>query len=163
MSVNTPTPSLNEDAGIDRRTALAALGGAVAITLLPARLSATPEEMQAAIRESFGDIPVQEGRVTLKLPVLSENGNSVPMSIDVDSSMTETDHVTSIQVFAEKNPLPNIVKYYLGPRAGKAKITSRIRLADTQTITAIAQMSDGSLWSGTARTIVTLAACIDLG
>ena len=148
---------------MDRRTALTALGGAVTIALMPARLSATPAEMKAAIRESFGDVPIQEGSVTLKLPVLSENGNSVPMSIDVDSPMTETDHVTSIQVFSEKNPLPNIVKYYLGPRAGRAKITSRIRLADTQTVTAIAQMNDGSLWSGTAKTIVTLAACIDLG
>ena len=119
--------------------------------------------MQAAIRESFGDTPIQPGRVTMKMPALSENGNSVPLSIDVDSPMTAQDHVSSIQVFTEKNPLPNVAKYYLGPRSGKASIATRIRLADTQIITTIAQMSDGSLWSGTAETIVTLAACSELG
>lgn len=158
-----PANMLRKPGAMDRRTAVMGLGGLVTIGLVPKPLSATPEEMRAAIRESFDDTPIQEGKVTLKLPVLSENGNSVPMSIDVDSPMTQADHVVTIQVFSEKNPLPNIVKYYLGPRAGKAKISSRIRLADTQTVTAIAQMSDGSLWSGTAKTIVTLAACIDLG
>ena len=150
-------------AQLNRRQTLLGIGGVLAIQVVPTTLSATPEEMQAAVRESFGDTPIQPGRVTMKMPALSENGNSVPMDIEVDSPMTAEDHVTSIQVFTEKNPLPNVAKYYLGPRAGKASISTRIRLADTQTITTIAQMSDGSLWSGTADTIVTLAACIDLG
>ncbi len=148
---------------LNRRQTLLGLSGVVAVQLVPTSLFATPEEMQAAIRESFGDAPIQPGRVAMKMPALSENGNSVPLSIDVDSPMTAQDHVSSIQVFTEKNPLPNVAKYYLGPRSGKASIATRIRLADTQIITTIAQMSDGSLWSGTAETIVTLAACIDLG
>ena len=95
--------------------------------------------------------------------MLSENGNSVNLSVEVDSPMTEDDHVTSIQVFSPENPLPDVLKVYLGPRAGRARVTTRMRMADSQTVTAIAEMNDGSLWSGTGKTIVTIAACVDLG
>ena len=117
--------------------------------------------MRAAIRNVVGEAPVRKGRVELDVPPLVENGNTVSLVVTVDSPMTATDHVKAIHVFNEKNPQPNVISVHLGPRAGRAKISTRIRLADTQTVTAIAEMSDGSFWSATAEVIVTLAACLE--
>ena len=146
-----------------RRQFLQAAGGAAAgavlLSVSPAR--ATPEDTQAAIRQVVGSAKVQPGKVTLALPPLSENGNSVPLEISVDSPMTEAAHVKSIHVFTEKNPLPNAVDFHLGPRAGRAEIATRIRLADTQTVTAIAALSDGTFWSASVAVVVTVAACAE--
>ncbi len=133
--------------------------GAALIRIEPA--AATPETMQRAIRQVVGEVPVKKGRVTLDVPALVENGNSVALTIEVASPMTAQDHVKAIHVFNEKNPLPNVISAHLGPRAGRAKITTRFRLADTQTIVAIAEMSDGSFWSASADVIVTLQACLE--
>jgi sulfur-oxidizing protein SoxY len=108
-----------------------------------------------------GEAPLRKGRVKLDLPPLIENGNAVPMTISVESPMTESDHVKAIHVFNEKNPQPYVVSVRLGPRAGKAAIAARIRLADSQTVIAIAEMSDGSFWSDEADVVVTLAACVE--
>ena len=89
--------------------------------------------MEAAIRQVVGEAPVKPGKVKLDLPPLVENGNTVAMSVAVDSPMTAKDHVKAIHVFTEKNPQPNVISVKLGPRAGKAEISTRIRLADTQT------------------------------
>jgi sulfur-oxidizing protein SoxY len=145
-----------------RRRFLAVAGGvALAPILVPRSTRATPATMAAAIREVVGEAPVREGKVTLELPPLVENGNAVPMTVTVESPMTAADHVKRIQVFDEKNPEPVIVTFHLGPRAGKAKISTRVRLADSQTVVAIAEMSDGSFWSASADMIVTLAACVE--
>jgi sulfur-oxidizing protein SoxY len=101
--------------------------------------------------------------VTLDLPPLVDNGNTVPMSVAVDSPMTPADHVKSIHVFTEKNPQPNVVGVFLGPRAGRARFSTRIRIADSQTVLAIARMSDGSFWSGSVDVVVTLSACLEEG
>jgi sulfur-oxidizing protein SoxY len=130
-----------------------------ALALRPAR--ATPDEMREAIRKIIGAAPLQRGKVSIDLPPYSESGHAVPISVSVESPMTSTDHVKAIHLFAEKNPQPYIVSAYLGPRAGRAVISTRIRLADTQTVTAIAQLSDGSCWSGTANVVITLAACLE--
>jgi sulfur-oxidizing protein SoxY len=137
----------------------AMLGVMPVITVRPAL--ATPESMSAAIRHVTGGKPVQSGKVKLDIPPLVENGNTVPIVVSVTSPMTAQDHVTSIHVFNEKNPQPNVGNFYLGVRAGRAQISTRIRLADTQTITAIAHLSDGSFWSTTADVVVTLAACTE--
>jgi sulfur-oxidizing protein SoxY len=118
---------------------------------------------QTALRKIVGDAKVQRGRVKLLLPPLIDNGNSVPLSVTVESPMTEADHVRAIYVLTEKNPLPDVVSVALGPRAGRASLSTRVRLADTQTVTAIAQMSDGSLWSDGAEVVVTLSACLEEG
>ena len=123
--------------------------------------SATPAMMRAAIRKVVGEAPLRKGRVKLDLPPLIENGNAVPMTISVESPMSESDHVKAIHVFNEKNPQPYVVSVRLGPRAGKAAIAARIRLADSQTVIAIAEMSDGSFWSDEADVVVTLAACVE--
>ena len=141
---------------------LAGLGaglGAVLIKVEPA--TATPATMQRAIRQVVGEAPVRKGKVTIDVPALVENGNTVALAIEVDSPMTEQDHVKAIHVFNEKNPLPNVISARLSPRAGRARIATRFRLADTQTIVAIAELSDGSFWSASADVIVTLQACLE--
>src|ERR1700689_911174 len=135
--------------------ALAGSGALARLTVKPAE--ATPEMMQDAIRSAIGEAPVKKGKVKLDLPPLVENGNSVPCTVTVDSPMTATDYVKAIHIFNEKNPQPNVISVKLGPRAGKASFSTRIRLADTQNITAIAEMSDGSCWSDEIFVIVTLA------
>ena len=149
----------SKPASLHRRDVIRTGAGVFMLTALPISASATPETMQATIRSVFGTRPITEGRVALKLPPIAENGNSVSLRISVDSPMTEADHVKQIAVFSPANPLPNIARFVLGARAGRAEIGTRIRLADTQTVRAIAEMNDGSLWSGTAATLVTLAAC----
>jgi len=119
--------------------------------------------MQEALRRVVGDSPVRRGRVKLELPPLIDNGNSVPLSVAVESPMTAADHVKAIHVFTEKNPLPDVVSVTLGPRAGRAGISTRVRLADTQTVLAVAQLSDGSFWSDSADVVVTLSACLEEG
>jgi sulfur-oxidizing protein SoxY len=118
---------------------------------------------RAALKQIVGDNPVRPGRVKLTLPPLIDNGNSVPLSVSVESPMSEADHVRAIHVLTEKNPLPDVVSVVLGPRAGRATFSTRVRLADTQTVTAIAQMSDGSFWSDAAEVVVTLSACLEEG
>ena len=152
---------MTEHRGWSRRTWLrdAALTFAVSATPLP--LSAAPEEVARELREIFGTKPITDGRVELSLPALAENGNSVALGIDIDSPMSELDHVVSIHVFAQKNPLPRIAEFELGPLAGRASIRTRIRLADSQSVLAVAKMNDGSLFSGAASIEVTQAACLD--
>ena len=143
-----------------RRTVLTAIGGAgLALAVRPAQ--ATPETMKSAIRQVLGEAAVKPGRIKIALPPLVENGNTVAMAVSVDSPMTANDHVRAIHVFTEKNPQPNIISAKLGPRSGKAEIQTRVRLADTQTVVAICEMSDGSFWSDTADVIVTLGACLE--
>ena len=149
-----------------RRRFLALTGSAAAIGALPVAISvrpaeATPEMMATAIRNVTGGATVQTGKVKLDIPPLVENGNSVPMTVSVTSPMTATDYVKSIHVFNEKNPQPNLGNFYLKPSAGRAQVSTRVRLADSQKITAIAKLSDGSFWSTTADVVVTLAACTE--
>jgi len=137
----------------------AALGAVPVVSLRPA--DATPAMLAAAIRNVVGSAVVRTGKVKLDIPPLVENGNTVPMTVSVTSPMTPEDFVKSIHVFNEKNPQPNIGNFYLGPRAGRAQVSTRIRLADSQKIVAIAHLSDGSFWSATADVVVTLAACTE--
>jgi sulfur-oxidizing protein SoxY len=124
--------------------------------------NADPGEMQDAIRKIAGSALINKGKVTLELPQLVENGNTVSMSVKVDSPMTQSDYVKAIHVFTEKNPQPNVVSFHLSPRSGRATVATRIRLADSQTVTAIAQMSDGTFWSQNVDVVVTLAACLEV-
>jgi sulfur-oxidizing protein SoxY len=137
----------------------AVLGAVPIVTLRPA--DATPATLSAAIRNVVGEAAVRTGKVKLDIPPLVENGNTVPMTVSVASPMTAEDYVKSIHVFNEKNPQPNIGNFYLGPRGGRAQISSRIRLADSQKIVAIARLSDDSFWSVTVEVVVTLAACTE--
>ncbi len=143
-----------------RRAFLAAAGGAgAALIVRPAK--ATPAAMTAAIKQVVGEAQINSGKVKLDLPPLVENGNTVAMGVSVESPMTAKDYVKAIHVFTEKNPQPNVISAQLGPRAGKAEITTRVRLADSQQVVAICELSDGSFWSDKVDVIITLGACLE--
>ena len=141
------------------QAAAAGLGLGAVIMVAPAH--ATPKEMEDAIRKVVGSGRVSKGRVKLELPPLSENGNTVPLTVSIESPMTPADHVRAIHVFTELNPQPDVVSFRFGSRAGRAGAATRVRLADTQTVVAIAELSDGSFWSARADVVVTLAACLE--
>ena len=128
----------------------------------PLAVFAKKEDAAEAIKKITGGAPIQEGKVTITIPPLVENGNLVVLKLSVDSPMTANDYVKSIHVIAEGNPLPNIFTVYLSPRSGTANITTRVRLADSQKVWAVAQMSNGSFWQGYAETLVTLSACTEM-
>ena len=137
--------------------------GAAAASVLPAvKAFATVDDATQAVDKILGNQKAKVGRVNLEIPPLVENGNLVTMKVAVESPMSEADYVRVIHIVAEGNPLPNVVSFYLSPRAGLAAITTRIRLGDSQRVRAIAQMSDGSFWQGDAATLVTLAACTEV-
>ena len=138
---------------------VAVLGGIRVVTLRPAE--ATPAMLATAIRNVVGEAAVRTGKVKLELPPLVENGNTVPLTVSVASPMTADDHVRSIHVFNEKNPQPNVGNFYLGPHAGRAQVSTRIRLADSQKVVAIARLSDDTFWSASVDVVVTLAACTE--
>ena len=141
-----------------RRDFLAGAAGALAF---PGTALAQVDTLDPHMRALADGAPVRKGKVTLVLPQLADNGNSVPIRITVDSPMTAADHVKSIHLYSERNPVPNMANFYLGPRAGKAEIDSRVRLAGSQRVTAVAKLSDGSFWYDAAPIVVTLSACLD--
>ena len=122
---------------------------------------ATPQAMQEAIRQIVGEAALRQHKVMLDVPPLVENGNVVPLTVSVDSPMTDADHVKAIYIVNEKNPQPHVISVTLGPRAGRASLSTRIKLADSQQVVALAEMSDGSFWSEAADVIVTIAACVE--
>ncbi len=137
--------------------------GAGFVTLAsPPSARATPDMLREAIDKLVGQSVVREGRVSLDIPPLVENGNTVPLTVTVESPMTDADHVAEIHIFNEKNPQPYVIAAYFGPRAGKAHFATRAKLSDSQKVVAIARMSDGSFWSDSADVIVTIAACVEL-
>ena len=137
------------------------LAGAAATFALPGAALAQVDPLDPLVRALTNGAPVRKGKVTLVLPQLADNGNSVPIRIAVDSPMTAADHVKSIHLYSERNPVPNMANFYLGPRAGRAEINSRVRLAGSQRVTAVAKLSDGSFWYDAAPIVVTLSACLD--
>jgi len=151
-----------QTARLSRRTLLQRLGAAGMLVMLrPAGTWATQETVQQAIRQLIGAREPQPGGVTLRLSKIAETGNSVPLTVTVDSPMTPEDHVLRIHVFVEGNPEPVAATYHLGQRAGRAEISTRLRLARSQTVLALAEMSDSSVRSGSASIVVTLGACVE--
>jgi len=153
-----PTPSTRRQF-LGFAGGIAVAGAIPVVTVRP--LQATPAMLASAIRNVTGPAEVRTGKIKLDIPPLVENGNTVPMTVSVASPMTTEDHVKSIHVFNEKNPQPNIGNFHIGPAAGRAQVSTRIRLADSQKIVAIAQLSDGSFWSASVDVVVTLAACTE--
>src|SRR5262245_66653394 len=148
--------------GTTRREILLGAGGLGLATIVTVRPGeATPASMQEAIRKVIGEAQVTPGKVKLDIPPLVENGNTVACGVSVDSPMTAQSYVKAIHVFNEKNPQPNVISAWLGPRAGRASVSTRIRLADTQKVIAIAELSDGTFWSDSADVIITLGACLE--
>jgi sulfur-oxidizing protein SoxY len=140
-----------------RRTLL--LAGLGSCLVRPAR--ATPEALQAAVRAFSSGREPRDGRVRLVIDELVENGNAVPVTVAVDSPMTEAEHVLRIALFTLRNPQPEVAVFHLGPRNGRAQVSTRMRMATSQPVTAVAVMNDGSVWQHRVEVIVALAACIE--
>jgi sulfur-oxidizing protein SoxY len=138
-----------------------AAAGLAIVTAPPGPARATPEGVAAAIKDVVGDADLKRGRVKLDMPVLVENGNAVGMTVSCDAPLTGPDRVLSLHVFAEGNPLPNVAHFRFGPRAGKASVSTRMRLATSQTVIAVAKLADGTCWTDSLELLVTLAACIE--
>lgn len=143
------------------RRKLLAAGAGLGAWLVVRPAGATPEEQSAAIKAFTGGARITPGRVKLDVATLVDNGNAVPVTVTVDSPMTAADHVAAVAIFNERNPQPDVARFTLGPRAGKASVATRMRLATSQKLTAVAKLSDGSYWSHTVDVVVTLAACIE--
>jgi len=150
-----------------RRRLLLAGAGAGAVSLLrpvahAQTLLTPPDELASLVKAYTQGAVVLPGKVKLDISPLVDNGNSVPITISVASPMSATDYVKSIAMFNEKNPQRDVIRVLLGPRSGKASVSTRIRLANSQKLIAVAQLSDGTWWSHTVDVLVTLAACIDI-
>jgi sulfur-oxidizing protein SoxY len=145
---------------VQRRQLLAAGAGLGLWVVMRPSVAAVPS-LQEAINTFAAGTPVRAGRVKFEIAALIENGNTVPITVAVESPMTQADHVRTLAVFNEKNPQREVIQVSLGPRAGKAQVSTRIRLATSQTLVALARMSDGSVWSQNVDVLVTLAACLE--
>ena len=133
---------------------LAAAGLGVPVT--PAHAANDAQDLIAKF--TGGKTPV-EGKVKLDLPEIAENGNTVPMTVTVDSPMTEQSHVTDVLIVADGNPRGGVATFHFSPASGAAEANTRVRLAATQNITAIAKMNDGSVFATTKQVKVTIGGC----
>jgi len=136
-----------------------ALGAALSLIALPAG-AATEGELDAAIREQVGDARIVDGGITLRAPVVAENGGQVPVTVLVDSPQTAAEHVSAIHIFATRNPTPGVASFRLTPLLARAEVQTRIRLSEEQRIIALAQMSDGSVRRTVAEVRVTMGGCL---
>lgn len=135
--------------------------GSLGICVLPAPALAAAPALDAAVRAWAGGATPRDGRVTLAIAELVENGNAVPVTVRVDSPMTAEVHVTEIALFNERNPQRDVARFHLGPVNGRAEVATRIRLATSQQLVALARMNDGSVWQHRVAVLVTLAACVE--
>ncbi len=143
-----------------RRIWLGAASGLACLLVAPPARASRDAMLAQIAAFTRGAIP-QAGKIEVSLPEIVENGNSVPVTVRVASPMSEHDHVRRIAVFAEKNPRPDVIEAFLGPRAGRAQMSLRMRMADSQTISAVAELSDGSFWMASVDVVVALAACLE--
>ena len=146
-----------------RRRFISLLAGLAAAPLLPFRTARAQQDdpFASLVRRITGGAAVRPGRVTVDTPRLADNGHSVPLRVSVDSPMTAADHVRSITLLSGRNPRPVIATFHLGPASGRAQVATRVRLAGSQRVLALARLSDGSFWSGEAEVEVTESACLD--
>lgn len=163
MSSAISPHSARSDPGIDRRSLMAGTAAGLLAAGLPLPAAAdTPELAQLIARVTEGAVP-ERARIKLEIPALAENGNAVDTRISVDSPMTEADHVRWIHLIAEKNPFPDMARFHLSRRAGRADVSTTLRIAQSQKVAAVAALSDGRFLLAEADIVVTLSACIDGG
>lgn len=150
-------------APVSRRHMLRALGaGALGVASLGVALpsvGATPETTRQAIKKLIGAVPAQAGKITIHMPQIAEDGHTVPLTVSVESPMTAGDYVQVIHVLAEGNPNPEVASFYFSPRSGKAEVSTRMRLAKTQDVVALAVLSDGSVYQARTDVKVTIGGC----
>ncbi len=145
---------------LTRRQMLALGSGAAVITMLPvAPILAAGSEFEMRVKKFAGTAMIREGGIELDLPEIAENGNTVPMSVSVGSPMTKADHVQQVMVLAEGNPLPGVITFNFSHMSGSAEASTRMRLAKTQNVVAVARMSDGSVRMVKSVVKVTIGGC----
>lgn len=144
-----------------RRFLFACASIAVAPLLPAARARAGGSPLNALIDQVTGGAKVNTGRVKLALPRLADNGHSVPLKVSVESAMTPGDHVQAITLLSERNPRPIMATFHFNARSARAEVATRVRLNGSQRVVALARLSDGSYWSGSAEVEVTESACLD--
>jgi sulfur-oxidizing protein SoxY len=144
---------------LSRRDALRMSSGVLVLSLVPLWASTDEIGTAAAIKRVFGDRVPTPGRITLKLPALAESGNSVPLTVSIDTPMSEADRVERVCVFANHNPRPLVATVIFGPKSGTPTFSTNMRLSGTQDVIAVAEMADHSLWSAQVRVLVTVGAC----
>jgi sulfur-oxidizing protein SoxY len=151
------------EATMERRDVLKLLGlGTVAAatgSMLSSEALATPEATAKYLAKLSGTSSYKSGKISLKMPDIAENGATVPLTVSVDSPMTANNYVKSIHVAADKNPNPEVVSFHLTPASGKAEVSTRMRLAKTQNVVAVAVMSDGSVHRVSRKVKVTIGGC----
>lgn len=155
-----PSPTVNQGAAMTRRQALGAASAAAILAVLMPRVAVADAAAVAdAIKKLYGAKTMAEGRIKLELPPIAENGLVVPVNFEVESPMTAADHVKAVHLFADGNPLPNVASYRFTPASGKAAAAMRMRLAQTQNVICVAEMSDGALFTAKANVKVTIGGC----
>jgi sulfur-oxidizing protein SoxY len=132
---------------------VAAWGGAIS----PAR--AAKNDSEELIKKFTGGKPATEGRVRLDLPEIAENGNTVPMTVSVESPMTEQSYVSDVLIVSDGNPRGGIATFHFSPASGMAEVNTRVRLAETQHVIAVAKMNDGSFFMASKPVKVTIGGC----
>ena len=142
-----------------RDTLRLAAASAAALVVAPRLACADVKAVEAEIRKLYADRKIETGRIKLDVPQIAENGLVVPINLEVESPMTDTDYVKSVHVYADGNPLPGILSYTFTPACGKASAAARMRLAQTQNIVAVAEMSDGKLFTAKSEVKVTIGGC----
>ncbi|MGO4673383.1 thiosulfate oxidation carrier protein SoxY [Bosea sp. 2YAB26] len=164
MSLPISPLSRHSESAPSRRDIVVGAAAGIGLASLPkvAMAATQPALPELIARLTDGAVP-ERGRITLEIPALVENGNSVDTSIVVESPMTEADHVRWIHLIAEKNPFPDMARFHLGPRSGRAEVATTLRLATSQKVTVVAALSTGGYLMSDADVVVTLSACIDGG
>ena len=145
--------------GLSRRHVLAGSAGALAIAAFGAAPAQAANNAQDLIKAFTGGKPATEAKVKLDLPEIAENGNTVPMTVTVESPMTEASHVTEVLVLADGNPNAGVATFHFSPASGVAEANTRIRLAATQDVIAVAKMNDGSFYTASKQVKVTIGGC----
>jgi len=151
----------DQDGSPNRRDVIAGVGGlfAAGIVLTPLAAEATPEAVADVVKKLTGGKEVKAGKVILSVPQIAENGNTVPLKVNVDSLMSGSDFVRAVHIYADGNPAPDVATFNFSPMSAKVEVQTRMRMAKTQNVIAIAQMSDGTFFSSQAEVKVTIGGC----
>lgn len=154
--------TLHRPSHLGRRATLARVGGyglaAIAGVLAARHAAATPAEVKEWLAALAKGTP-QEGKLMIKAPEIAENGNAVPVTLSVDSEMSEKSYVKALHLAADGNPNPGVASYTFTPMSGKAEVQLRVRLAQTQKLTAVAEMNDGTFYTASREIKVTIGGC----
>jgi sulfur-oxidizing protein SoxY len=149
----------NVSTGLSRRQTIQAALAAVACVIAPQMAFASADKVQEELKKLFGDKKPVDGKIKIDAPQIAENGLVVPVTVEVESLMSDASYVKSLHVFADGNPLPGVASFKFTPASGRAVASTRMRLAQTQNIVCVAEMSDGALHMASAEVKVTIGGC----